>query len=54
MKQCYFCERKHNYPKVIIHIHHILSRTFGGTNRKGNLILMNYLNVIGILNIYAS
>jgi hypothetical protein len=38
MKQCYFCERAHEYPTLIVDTHHKLRTMFGGTNHTHNLI----------------
>ena len=38
MRACDFCERLHNYPTVIIDTHHKLSRFFGGSDTKENVI----------------
>lgn len=38
MRQCYFCERQHDYPKVMVDTHHKLNRMLGGTDEVDNLI----------------
>ena len=35
---CYLCERQHNYPKVIVDIHHKFNVVLGGSDAPENII----------------
>jgi len=37
---CYFCERQHYYPKVIVDIHHRFSTFLGGMDTPENKIFL--------------